>query len=322
MKNARERGNQLRAACGEPWTGCALAYAEGGSFMELRRLGRIEHLDSVLTYGGAALGDVTQDVADESIAFALQSGINHFDTAPSYGESELRLGPWMPRIRDQIFLSTKTGQRDRDGAWREINRSLERLQTDQIDLIQHHAVGDLEQLDLITRPGGALEATIEAKEQGLVRAIGITGHGHQAPQTHLQALKRFPFETVLTPLNYVLMQNEAYRLDLQALVSEIKRQDAGLMVIKAIAHRPWPDGAPRTYDTWYEPFDHQAIIDAAIAYVLAFPEVTGLATAGDIHLLPMIVEAEERASSMIPERVEQILAGAVDYVSPFAAGGP
>lgn len=290
--------------------------------MQQRRLGRIGHEDSVLIYGGAALGGVTQDEADESISFALASGINHFDTAPSYGESELRLGPWMPRIRDQIFLSTKTGKRDRGDAWAEINRSLERLQTDRIDLIQHHSVGDLEQLDLITRPGGALEATIQAKEQGLVGAIGITGHGHQAPGTHLQALKRFPFDTVLTPLNYVLYQNEAYRLDLEALTAEIKRQGAGLMVIKAIAQRPWPEGAPHKYDTWYEPFDRQEFINAAIAFVLSFSEVTGLATAGDIHLLPMIVEAEQQAESMTPERIEQIMTRVHDYVSPFASGGP
>ncbi len=290
--------------------------------MQLRRLGRIGRDDSVLIYGAAALGGVTQDEADKSISFALDSGINHFDTAPSYGDAELRLGPWMPRIRDQIFLSTKTGKRDRESAWEEINRSLERLQTDHIDLIQHHAVTNLEELELVLRPGGALEATIQAKEQGLVRNIGITGHGHQAPRTHLQALRRFPFDTVLTPLNYVLYQNEAYRLDLEALTSEIKRQDAGLMVIKAIAQRPWPEGAPHTYDTWYEPFDRQEFINAAIAFVLSFPEVTGLATAGDINLLPMIVEAEKQAEAMTPERVEEILSGAFDYVSPFAAGGP
>ena len=290
--------------------------------MQLRRLGRIGRDDSVLIYGAAALGGVTQDEADKSISFALDSGINHFDTAPSYGDAELRLGPWMPKIRDQIFLSTKTGKRDRESAWEEINRSLERLQTDHIDLIQHHAVTNLEELELVLRPGGALEATIQAKEQGLVRAIGITGHGHQAPRTHLQALRRFPFDTVLTPLNYVLYQNEAYRLDLEALTSEIKRQDAGLMVIKAIAQRPWPEGAPHTYDTWYEPFDRQEFINAAIAFVLSFPEVTGLATAGDINLLPMIVEAEKQADAMPPERIEEILSGALDYVSPFAAGGP
>ena len=279
-------------------------------------------MDSVLIFGAAALSDVTQEEADSTIEFALESGINHFDVARSYGDAELRLGPWMPKIRDQIFLSTKTGKRDKESAWAEINESLERLQTDHVDLIQHHAVVDLEQLDLITAPGGALEATIQAQEQGMVRHIGITGHGHQAPRTHWEALRRFPFETVLTPLNYVLYQDEAYRLDLEALTSEIKRQDAGLMVIKAIAQRPWPEGAPHRYDTWYEPFDRQEFINAAIAFVLSFPEVTGLATAGDVHLLPLIVEAEKQADSMTPEQVEQIMARVQEYVSPFAAGGP
>ena len=290
--------------------------------MQQRRLGRIGHMDSVLIYGGAALGDVNQDEADQSISFALESGINHFDTAASYGDSELRLGPWMPKIRDQIFLSTKTGKRDKETAWAEINRSLERLQTDHVDLIQHHSVGDLEELDLILRPGGALEATIQAKEQGIVRGIGITGHGHQAPATHLQALKRFPFDTVLTPLNYVLYQDEAYRLDLESLASEIKRQNAGLMVIKAIAQRPWPEGAPHPYSTWYEPFDRQEFVNASVAFVLSFSEVTGLATAGDIHLLPLIVEAEKRADSMSEEQIDEIMARVNDYASPFAAGGP
>jgi len=279
-------------------------------------------MDSVLIFGAAALSDVTQEEADSTIEFALESGINHFDVARSYGDAELRLGPWMPKIRDQIFLSTKTGKRDKESAWAEINESLERLQTDHVDLIQHHAVVDLEQLDLITAQGGALEATIQAQEQGMVRHIGITGHGHQAPRTHWEALRRFPFETVLTPLNYVLYQDEAYRLDLEALTSEIKRQDAGLMVIKAIAQRPWPEGAPHRYDTWYEPFDRQEFINAAIAFVLSFPEVTGLATAGDVHLLPLIVEAEKQADSMTPEQVEQIMARVQEYVSPFAAGGP
>ncbi len=279
-------------------------------------------MDSVLIYGGAALGDVSQDEADKSIQFALDSGINHFDTAASYGESELRIGPWMPRIRDQIFLSTKTGKRDKESAWAEINRSLERLQTDHVDLIQHHAVGDLEELELVLRPGGALEASIQAKEQGMVRAIGITGHGHQAPSTHLQALKRFPFDTVLTPLNYILYQDEAYRLDLESLTGEVKRQDAGLMVIKAIAQRPWPEGAPHKYDTWYEPFDRQEFINAAVAFVLSFSEVTGLATASDVNLLPLIVEAQKQADSMTAEQIDEIMARVHDYVSPFAAGGP
>lgn len=290
--------------------------------MQQRRLGRIGHTDSVLIFGAASLGGVTQEVADESISVALDAGINHFDTAPSYGEAELRLGPWMPKIRDQIFLSTKTGKRDKESAWEEINRSLERLQTDHVDLIQHHAVTNLEELELVLRPGGALEATIRAKEEGLARHIGITGHGHQAPATHLQALKRFPFDTVLTPLNYILYQDEAYRLDLEALTTEIKRQDAGLMVIKAIAHRPWPEGTPRSFDTWYEPLDRQEFINAAIAFVLSFPEVTGLATAGDVHLLPMIIEAEKHVDVMTEGKIEQIMSRVNDYVSPFVNGGP
>ena len=169
--------------------------------METRRLGRLEHQSSVLIYGAAALGEVTQDVADASIQEALDGGINHVDVAADYGDAELRLGPWMGEIRDRVFLATKTGLRDRDSAWRQINESLERLQTDHVDLLQLHAVGDVAELDRATGPGGALEAAVRAQEEGLVGAVGITGHGHEAPATHLEALRRHPFATVLTPLN-------------------------------------------------------------------------------------------------------------------------
>jgi aryl-alcohol dehydrogenase-like predicted oxidoreductase len=290
--------------------------------MEYRRLGRLGQQDSVLIYGGAALGSVTQDEADKSIEFALESGINHFDTAASYGDSELRLGPWMGLIRDDIFLSTKTGEREREAAWQQINRSLERLRVDSVDLIQLHSVGDLEQLDLVTRAGGALEAALQARDEGLVRGIGITGHGHQAPATHLEALRRFPFDTVLTPLNYVLYQDPAYRRDFDALAAETQRQDAGLMVIKAIAHRPWPDRSQASYTTWYEPLTSQAEIDAAVAFILSHPEVTGLATAGDVRLLPLIVEAERNRPLAEPGDVAVVLGSDAEYVSPFIAGGP
>src|SRR4051812_47046189 len=150
------------------------------------------------------LAEVTQDVADASVQQALDGGINHFDVAADYGDAELRLGPWMPRIRDRIFLATKTGRRDQESAWAEINRSLERLQTDRVDLLQLHAVGDLHELDLATMDGGSLHAAVRAQEEGLVGAVGITGHGHQAPATHREALRRYPFATVLTPLNSVL----------------------------------------------------------------------------------------------------------------------
>ena len=285
--------------------------------MEQRRLGRTGHQSSVLIYGAAALAEVDQDTADASVQLALDAGINHFDVAASYGDAELRLGPWMGRIRDRIFLATKTGLRDRDGAWAQVNRSLERLETDRVDLIQVHAVGDPEELDLVTRPGGSLEAVVRAREEGLAAAIGITGHGDQAPATHLEALRRFPFDTVLTPLNWVLAQDPAYLADYQGLVAEVQAQDAGLMIIKAASRRNWPERATHAYTTWYEPFDDQERIDAAVAWVLSHPEVTGIATPGDVRLLPLVVEAERRLSRTSPAAAGQVLAQAGDYSSPF-----
>lgn len=285
--------------------------------MERRRLGRLEQLDSVLVYGGAALGEVTQDAADSSIAAALAAGVNHFDTAAAYGDSELRLAPWMPRIRDEIFLSTKTGDRGRDDAKRSIERSLERLGVERVDLLQLHEVGDLDQLDLATAADGALEAAIEAREQGLVGAIGITGHGHAAPATHLEALRRFPFDTVLTPWNFALSCDEAFSAAFDALVEEIGRQDAGLMTIKTVSRRNWPAGADQRYATWYEPFDHQEHIDAALAFVLAHPAITSIAMVGDVGLMPMMLAAERRRGGLSAEQVERTLVEVEGYSSPF-----
>jgi predicted aldo/keto reductase-like oxidoreductase len=285
--------------------------------VEQRRLGRLGHRSSVLIYGAAALASVDQDTADASVRLALDAGINHFDVAAGYGEAELRLGPWMGRIRDRIFLATKTGLRDRDDAWAQVNRSLERLETDHVDLIQVHAVGDTEELDLVTRPGGSLEAVVRARDEGLAAAVGITGHGHQAPATHLEALRRFPFDTVLTPLNWVLAQDPAYLADYQALVAEVQAQDAGLMIIKSASRRNWPQPDGHAYGTWYEPFDDQERIDAAVAWVLSRPEVTGIATPGDVRLLPLVVEAERRRARTSPAEAAEVLARADDYSSPF-----
>ena len=285
--------------------------------MQQRRLGRLGHQSSVLIYGAAALAEVDQDTADASVRLALEAGINHFDVAASYGDAELRLGPWMPRIRDRIFLATKTGLRGRDQAWAQINRSLERLQTDHVDLIQVHAVGDPEELDLVTRPGGSLEAVVRAREEGLAGAVGITGHGHDAPATHLEALARYPFDTVLSPLNWVLAQDPAYLAAYQALAAEVQAQDAGLMIIKSAARRNWPEPVEHGYGTWYEPFDDQERISAAVAWVLSHPEVTGIATPGDVRLLPLLIEAERRLPDTTPEQAAAVLARASDYSSPF-----
>ena len=283
--------------------------------MEFRRLGRLGHQSSVLIYGAAALSDVTQEVADRAIQQALDGGINHIDVAAGYGDAELRLGPWMSRIRSDIFLATKTGERDRESAWRQINASLERLQTDHVDLLQLHAVGDLAELDAATGPNSALEAATRAQEEGLVGAVGITGHGDEAPSTHLEALRRHPFATVLTPLNPVLWRDVAYRESYEALVDEVGRQDVGLMTIKTVSRRNWVDGADHTHTTWYEPYDDQDRIRAAVSWVLSHQEVTGMATAGDVKLLGMILEAER--DRMPVEVAEQVLARDDDYSSPF-----
>ena len=285
--------------------------------MERRRLGRLGHESSVLIYGGAALSDVTQEVADASIDEALAAGINHFDTAAGYGDSELRLGAVMPNLRDQIFLATKTGERDREAAWRQINNSLERLQTDHVDLLQLHTIGDRIELDAATGPDGALNAAIRAQEEGLVGAIGITGHGHEAPTTHLEALKRYPFATVLTPLNPVLARDPEYLNAYEALVAEIEHQDAGLMIIKTVAKQNWPNPDAKTYTTWYEPFDQQRQITAAVAWVLDHKEVTGLATPSDVRLLSLVINAEQDRHTLDSEAAEGVLSAEPVYSSPF-----
>ncbi len=286
--------------------------------MEHRRLGRLGRENSVLIFGGAALGEAGAEAADRAIRQALDAGVDHFDTAADYGDSELHYGRWMSEMRDGIFLSTKTGDREAAAARRSIENSLQRLRVDSVDLIQLHAIGDLEDLDRATGSGGSLEAAIQAKEEGLVDAIGITGHGHEAPATHLEALNRYPFDTVLTPWNYILSTDDDYRRDFDALVAEIKRQDAGLMTIKTISKRNWPHGDPtgdQKYTTWYEPFDLQEHIDAAVSYVLSYEEITGMAMVGDVTLVPSMLEADGRR--MPREEAERVLANAPDYSSPF-----
>ncbi len=287
--------------------------------MERRRLGRLGHQSSVLIYGAAALGDVSQDEAERSVGEALDAGINHIDVAAGYGDAELRLGPLMSGIRDRIFLATKTQERGKEAAWAQINASLERLQTDRVDLLQLHAIGDLEELDLATAPDGSLQAAVRAQAEGLVGAVGVTGHTHQAPATHLEALRRFPFATVLTPLNPVLWRDEQYRADYQELVAEVKRQDAALMTIKTVSRRNWPDTREdqHQYATWYEPYDDQQRITAAVSWVLAHVEVTGLATPGDVSLLAMTLEAER--NRIAPDEAESRLSADDAYSSPFLA---
>jgi aryl-alcohol dehydrogenase-like predicted oxidoreductase len=284
--------------------------------MEYRRLGRLGRMNSVIIFGGAALSEVSEEEADRAISLSLEAGVDHFDTAADYGDSELHYGRWMFEIRNEIFLSTKTGERERDAARRQIESSLERLQVDHVDLIQLHAVNDLEDLDRAVR--GALEAAVEAREEGVVGAVGITGHGHEAPTTHLEALRRYPFDTVMTPWNYILSTDEGYRRDFEDLVEEIKRQDAGLMTIKTVSKRNWPEGNPvegQRRATWYEPFERQKYVDAAVSFVLAREEITGIPMVGDVGLIGTMIEAEKRRMPL--EEAEELLSQAPDYSSPF-----
>ncbi|TXK78409.1 aldo/keto reductase [Paenibacillus sp. N3.4] len=284
-----------------------------------RTIGRLNYESSVVMFGAASLGNVTQEEADASISFALQHGVNHFDTAASYGDAELRMGPTISQIRNDIFLATKTGQRTKKEAKEEIYRSLERMRVDSVDLLQLHAVGSMDELDRCTEKGGALEAVIEAQDEGIVKAIGITGHGHQAPIVHKEALRRFPFATVLLPLNYYMYSLPDYREAFDALMEEASEKQAAVRVIKAIAKAPWVEGEQRPYATWYEPFDQQEIIDACVHFVLSFPGVTGFASAGDIHLFPKMVAAVERYGSMSDEEAERILRKISGYTTIFGA---
>jgi len=283
--------------------------------MERRRLGRTGHLSTVVTFGTAGIGKVEQDTADRAIQLVLDHGVNHFDVAPRYGEAEVRLRPWMVRIRERIFLGCKTGQRTRDAAKAELQRSLERLGADRLDLYQLHAVGKLHELDECTAKGGALEALIEARETGITRWLGITGHTHDAPRSHLEALRRFDFDTVMFPLNFVLWADPQYRRDAAALLEYCRDRDVGVHIIKTVAKDPWGD-RPKTHTTWYEPFTDQATIDRAVAFVLSQPVKT-LTSAGDVTVLPKVLSAAERFRPLEATAQEALVATADQYHSPF-----
>ena len=283
--------------------------------MEQRRLGRTGHMSSVVTFGAVAVGRLEQDAADRAIQLVLDRGVNHFDVAPRYAEAEVRLGPWMSRIRNRIFLGCKTAERTREGAWAELNRSLERLRTDRLDLYQLHSVGKVADLDLVTARDGAVEALVRAREQGMVRWLGITGHTHDAPGTHFEALRRFDFDTVMFPLNFVLWANPDYRRDATALLDECARRDVGTHIIKTVAKDPWGD-RPRTHQTWYEPFTDQGVIDRAVAFVLSRP-VTTLTTVGDVSVLPKVLDAAERFQRLTPDGEAAIMKEAAQYHTPF-----
>lgn len=254
--------------------------------------GRTGHDSTRIIFGAAALGDVTQDEADATLELVRSHGINHLDTAASYGESELRMASFLAEHRDDYFLATKTGTRTRDEAYAEINLSLERLGTDHVDLIQLHNLVDEEEWQTAFAPGGVLEAVVRAREEGLVRHIGVTGHGVTVAAQHLRSLAEYDFDSVLLPYNFPMSQNAAYLADFEALSAACAERGVAVQTIKAITRAPWGD-REQTAATWYEPLRDQGAIDTAVAWVLGRDGVF-LNTVGDIHVLPMVLDAAER----------------------------
>ncbi len=254
--------------------------------------GKTGHLSTRTLFGAAAFYQVTQAEADQAMEALFEYGVNHIDTAASYGDSELHLGPWIEKYRRNFFLASKTGERTYESARESILRSLERLRTDHLDLIQLHAVVEDDEWETATGPGGALDAAIEAREEGLVQYIGITSHTLHAPAIHLKSLERFDFDSVLLPYNYMLMQNPAYAADFTALIEICDRKNVAVQLIKTLQRRPWGDQA-HFASTWYEPFTEPPAIDLAVRYALGRAG-TFLNTPGDVSLLPKVLEAASR----------------------------
>jgi aryl-alcohol dehydrogenase-like predicted oxidoreductase len=257
--------------------------------------GRTGHQSTRTVFGAAGLSKVSQEEADQALEILLRYGVNHIDVAAGYGDAELRIAPWLREHPGRFFLATKTGGRTYDAAKRDIHRSLERMGVERFDLIQLHSLADPIEWDIALSPKGALEACIEAREQGLVRFIGITGHGTQIAATHLRSLERFDFDSVLLPYSYIMMQDHHYAAAFERVAAVCAERNVAVLTIKSIARRPWW-GRERTRATWYEPFDEQADIDAAVHWVLARPGIF-LATVGDIRLLPKVLDAASRFTS-------------------------
>jgi aryl-alcohol dehydrogenase-like predicted oxidoreductase len=254
--------------------------------------GATGHDSSRVIFGAAALGSVAKPDADRALDLLLQHGVNHIDVAASYGDAELRVATWLQRHPDTFFVATKTGERTYRGAREQIRRSLDRLGVDRVDSIQLHNLVDVIDWETALGANGALEAAIEAREEGLVRFIGVTGHGLSVPEMHRRSLERFPFDSVLAPYNFVQMRDPRYAETFEALAGMCAERNVALQTIKSLALRRW-EGRPTTASTWYEPLREQADIDLAVHWVLGRPEAF-LLTTGDVEILPRLLDAAQR----------------------------
>jgi aryl-alcohol dehydrogenase-like predicted oxidoreductase len=257
-----------------------------------QEFGRTGHVSTRILLGAAAFGEVTQAETDATLELVFSYGINHVDVAASYGEAEMRLGSWISRHGRPSFLATKTGERTATKARESIHRSLERLHVDHVDLLQLHNLVDPQEWEVALGPGGALEAAIEARQQGLVRFIGVTGHGLTVAAMHRRALERFDFDSVLLPFSYLMAQNEQYMGDFWSLVKLCQSRNVAVQTIKSIVHTPWEED-PHSRATWYRPLENQVDIDRAVHWVLGHAGLF-LNSVGDIHVLPRVLDAADR----------------------------
>jgi len=257
------------------------------------QFGRTVHASTRIIFGAYALSKATQAEADRILNMLLECGVNHIDTAPMYGNAEKCIGPWMKQHRDDFFLATKSRKRTYKGAWKDLQRSLNRLKVDYIDLWQLHGLTNPTGWEKAMGSEGALEAFIEARDKGLARFLGVTGHGNRVPAMHKRSLERFDFDTILLPYNYLLMQNPRYAADFNELVGLCCKRNIAVQTIKSIARRPW-ESRPKTYNTYfYEPLETQDAIDKSVHWSLGLSD-SFLITAGDMQLLPKVLDAANR----------------------------
>jgi aryl-alcohol dehydrogenase-like predicted oxidoreductase len=259
--------------------------------IERAPFGATGHESSRVIFGAAALATGPKADADRTLELLLEHGINHIDVAAAYGDAELRIANWL-KGEHEFFIATKTGERSYAAAREQIRRSLDRLGVDHVDLIQLHNLVDVIEWDIALSPGGALEACLEARDEGLVRFIGVTGHGLSVPKMHQRSLARHDFDSVLCPYNWIQMQDPRYAETFDGLAELCAQRNVALQTIKSLAYKPW-EGREHTAATWYEPLTDQPDINLAVSWVLANPQVF-LLTTGDVTILPKLLDAAER----------------------------
>ncbi|MCH9670151.1 MAG: aldo/keto reductase [Gammaproteobacteria bacterium] len=286
--------------------------------IEKRPFGQTGHMSTATIFGAAALSRATEAQADQALELVLRYGVNHIDTAARYGDSELHVGKWMKAHRKDFFLATKTGQRTKADARDEFHRSLDRLQVDQVDLLQLHSLAHPDDWERALGADGALEAAQEARAEGLVRFIGVTGHGWTIPVMHQRALERFEFDSVLMPYNFIMHQNQRYREDFDRTEALCRERGVAVQTIKAIARGPWAI-SDKSRNTWYQPLEEQEDVDRAVHWVLGRPRVF-LNTVGDVDILPKVFDAASRLGERPAQSAMEALVETRQLTSLFGLG--